>query len=219
VPPVLQIWASWRWCARRPEPGPAVGNDTTRVGPHADTPATLDRRSIKEWHMRQSRPRREAGFTFVELTFAVLILVVSAVVLVDHITVNFKTTATERDRVFAYSKAQAILAEIQAFVDRGQVNAAVDLDVLDDGIVSKNPLTIQQESGALVLPDHVVSGNYQRSGQWIWSRRITVQPFLGLNNRNVRYVTVRIYKRDDSMRSVPPSTASQRPISVRAPVV
>ncbi|MCK5942529.1 MAG: hypothetical protein KAI24_11200, partial [Planctomycetes bacterium] len=41
-----------------------------------------------------------------------------------------------------------------------------------------------------------VSGNYQRDGEWVWSRRVQVQPFLGLNNRNVRYVTVRIFKRD-----------------------
>lgn len=146
--------------------------------------------------MHDPRHDREAGFTFAEMAFAILIMVIGAVVLIEHISVNYRTTATERDRVFAYSKAQAILAEIQAFVDRGQVDAAVDLDVLDDGIVSKNPLTIQTEGGALVAADHAVSGNYQRGGQWVWCRRITVQPFLGLNNRNVRYVTVRIFKRD-----------------------
>ncbi len=149
--------------------------------------------------MRPSRCRQEAGFTFVELTFAFVILVICAVVMIDHLSVNYKTTATERDRVFAYTKAQAILAEIQGFVDRGQVNAAVDLDVLDDGVVNKSALTIQTDAfGTLVLPSHVVSGNYQRNGQWIWSRRITVQPFVGLNNRNVRYVTVRIYKKDNN---------------------
>lgn len=146
--------------------------------------------------MKKSMPKKEAGFTFAELTFAMLILVVSSAVLINHLSVNYSTTAVERDRVFAFSKAQAILSEIQAFVDGGGVDAAVDLDVLDDGIVTKNALTIQTESGALVLPDHPVSGNYQRDGQWLWSRRITVQPFLGLNNRNVRYVTVRIFKRD-----------------------
>jgi hypothetical protein len=126
-----------------------------------------------------------------------LILVIGAVVLINHISVNFQTTNTERDRVFAYSKAQAILSEIQGFVDRGQVDAAVDLDVLDDGVVNKEELTIATDSyGQLLDPDHVLSGNYQRAGEWVWSRRITVQPFVGLNNRNVRYVTVRIYKKD-----------------------
>jgi hypothetical protein len=118
-------------------------------------------------------------------------------VLINHIAVNFQTTNTERDRVWAYAKAQAILAEIQGYVDRGQVDAAVDLDVLDDGIVSRGVMSIQEDAnGALVAADHPVSGNYQRDGDWHWWRRITVQPFLGLNNRNVRYVTVRIYKKD-----------------------
>ncbi|MBX3462016.1 MAG: prepilin-type N-terminal cleavage/methylation domain-containing protein [Planctomycetes bacterium] len=147
--------------------------------------------------MHASRWRRQGGFTLVEVTFAFLILVVCATVLINHLSVNYKTTATERDRVFAYTKAQAILSEIQGFVDRGQVDAAVDLDVLDDGVVNRTALTIQtQADGSLVPPDHVLSGNFQRNGQWMWSRRITVQPFVGLNNRNVRYVTVRIFKKD-----------------------
>lgn len=141
--------------------------------------------------------RGEAGFTFAEMAFGMLILVLGAVVLINHISINFQTTNTERDRVFAYTKAQSILSEIQAFVDRGQVDAAVDLDVLDDGVVNKPALTINTDSGgALLAPGHALSGNYQRNSAWVWSRRISVQPFVGLNNRNVRYVTVRVYKRD-----------------------
>lgn len=158
----------------------------------------MPRRANQEFYMKKSMPKKEAGFTFAELTFAMLILVVSSAVLINHLSVNYSTTATERDRVFAFSKAQAILAEIQGFVDRGQIDAAVDLDVLDDGIVTKAPLTIQTDSGALVAADHPVSGNYQRDGEWLWSRRISVKPFLGLNNRNVRYVTVRVFKRDNN---------------------
>ena len=115
--------------------------------------------------MQDKELSRQAGFTFAELTFAMLILVVSATVLINHLTVNYQTTRTERDRVFAFSKAQAILAEIQSAVDRGAVEAAMDLDVLDDGVVNKFPLTIQTEGGTLVPADHVVSGNYQRDGQ------------------------------------------------------
>ncbi|MFK7741416.1 MAG: hypothetical protein AB8H80_13955 [Planctomycetota bacterium] len=144
----------------------------------------------------KSERDNQAGFTFAELTFAVLILVASATVLINHLSVNYLATNTERDRVFAYSKAQAMLSEIQSLVDAGGVEAAVDLDILDDGTTTKAPLTIQTDAGNPVLPDHVVSGNYQRGSDWVWSRRITVQPFLGLNNRNVRYVTVRVFKRD-----------------------
>lgn len=148
--------------------------------------------------MRNQRVRQEAGFTFAELAFGFLILVISAAVLINHLAINYQVTATERDRVFAYTKAQAILSEIQAYVDRGEVEAAVDLDVLDDGVVNKPTLSIQEDSaGILVPPNHVVSSNVQRSGQWLWSRRITVQPFAGVDNRNVRYVTVRVYKKDN----------------------
>lgn len=146
--------------------------------------------------MTSHRSRPQAGFTFAELAFAVLILVISAVVLLNHLSVNYQTTMSERDRVFAFSKAQAILSEIQAYVNSGSIEA-VELDTLDDGTTNKFPLSIQTDSyGALVPADHIVSGNFQRNGQWLWSRRITVQPFAGVDNRNVRYVTVRVYRRD-----------------------
>jgi prepilin-type N-terminal cleavage/methylation domain-containing protein len=148
-------------------------------------------------HPSHSHPRREAGFSLVEVVFALMILAVCAAALINHLTINYQATASERDRVFAYTKAQAILAEIQGFVDRGSIEAAVDLDILEDGIVNKPTLSITTDStGTLVDPAHVVSGNYQRNGEWLWSRRISVQPFAGLNNRNVRYVTVRIFRKD-----------------------
>ena len=34
----------------------------------------------------------------------------------------------QRDRVFAYTKAQGILAEVQSFVDRGGFGETFDLD-------------------------------------------------------------------------------------------
>ena len=82
--------------------------------------------------MQLSHVRKEDGFTFAELAFGMLILVIGAVVLINHLSINYMTTSTERDRVFAYTKAQAILSEIQGFVDRGNIDAAVDLDVLHD---------------------------------------------------------------------------------------
>jgi hypothetical protein len=163
----------------------------------------MQRRANQDRNMRKSTPDSEAGFTFAELAFALLILVIGAVVLINHISVNFSSTATERDRVFAFSKAQAILSEIQAYVDRGDIDAAIDLGVLDDGVSTEPTLTVQTQPGTgdpgigmLVAANHPISGNYQRDGAWVWSRRIQVQQFIGLNNRSVRYVTVRIFKRD-----------------------
>ncbi|MBI84236.1 MAG: hypothetical protein CMJ81_13625 [Planctomycetaceae bacterium] len=139
----------------------------------------------------------QGGFTIAELAFGLMIFAISASALINHIGINFTVTRDQKDRVFAFAKAQAILSEIQSYVDRGEISAAIELDSLDDGQVNKPVLTITKDSsGNLVLPDHPLSQNSQRNGEWIWSRRITVQPFSGLNNRNVRYVTVRIYKKD-----------------------
>jgi len=148
--------------------------------------------------MRPGPSRRQAGFTFAELAFGLLVLVIGSAVLINHLTINYQATTSERDRVFAFSKAQAILAEVQNYVDRGSIET-VDLDVLDDGVTNRPSLTIEtDEDGSLLRPEHVRSGNIERGGAWLWSRRITVQPFAGVDNRNVRYVTVRIYKRDDN---------------------
>jgi hypothetical protein len=139
--------------------------------------------------------KKQSGFTFAELAFGLLIFVIAAAVMINHLSINYSTTRNQKDVIFAYSKAQGILSEIQAFVDRGEVAAAIDLDALDDGVINKPQLTITTQAGVPVPPDHPISNNFQRDGQWVWSRRITVQPFAGLNNRNVRYVTVQVYRR------------------------
>jgi hypothetical protein len=144
-------------------------------------------------HLRAENP--QAGFTFAELAFALLMFVIGAIVLINHLMVNYSSTRLQQDRVFAFSKAQAMLAEIQSFVDRGEAAAAIDLDAFDDGVTTRPTLSITTDGGTLVPPDHSISGNMRRGGVWQWSRRITVQPFAGLTNRNMRYVTVRIFKR------------------------
>ncbi|MGA0867605.1 MAG: type II secretion system protein [Planctomycetota bacterium] len=149
---------------------------------------------------RPDRPSQR-GFTLIELMMGTVVFVVAALVLGNHITSNYATTAMQRDKVFAFSRAQAILAEIHSMVDRGSVEDAIDLDVLDDGVTTRPALTIAEDAnGNLVLPDHPLSGNFARDGEWQWSRRISVRPFQGLSNRSVRYVTVRILKRDGAGR-------------------
>ncbi len=138
------------------------------------------------------------GFTLPELMLGMMIMATVAAVMVSHLTINLQSTVSERDRLFAYGKAQAILAEIQNHVDNGDTpDGEAGVDALDDGIVNKDTLSIaRDEDGQLVLPDHVLSGNWRRNEDWVWSRRISVQPFPGLDNRNVRYVTVRVFQRD-----------------------
>ncbi|MHC5063375.1 MAG: type IV pilus modification PilV family protein [Planctomycetota bacterium] len=108
----------------------------------------------------------QAGFSLAELLMGVLVFVTAAMVLGNHVTINYSSTQQQRDKVFAFTKAQALLSEIHTFVDSGNVE------------------------------DHPLSGNLSRNSQWQWSRRITVRPFASINNRTVRYVTARIFKRD-----------------------
>ena len=145
-------------------------------------------------HHSMSGLNREQGFTFIELAFAVVILAVLSFAMIQHLTGVYRRNSTQKEKVFAFSKATAILAELQTYVNASEDKAADSLDALDDG-TSYNPiLSIAKKSGVPILPDHPLSGNFQRNGAWVWARRITVKPFAGLNNRNVRYVTVRIYK-------------------------
>ena len=150
------------------------------------------------YHERSTQRPQQGGFTFVELAMGMVVLVIGAIVLINHLSASYSTTHHQKDRVFAFNKAQAILSEIQSYVDRGVISAAIELDALDDGVTNKPTLTITEQNGNLVLPSHPLSENYQRTNGWVWSRRITVQPFQGLNNRDVRYVTVRIYKKSQS---------------------
>jgi type II secretory pathway pseudopilin PulG len=138
----------------------------------------------------------QAGFTIVELLAGLLIFVLITIVLLSHVSVNYSASRAQKDKVFAFTKAQAILAEVQSFVDRGEIDAAVDLDMLDDGPTLNPVLSIATQAGVPIAADSPLSGNHRRSGAWEWSRRIIVKPFTGLNNRNVRYVTVTIYRKD-----------------------
>jgi hypothetical protein len=139
---------------------------------------------------------RTAGFSLVEFLIGLVILVVSSAALLNHLAINYQTTASERDRVFAFGRAQAILAEIQSFVDRSGIDAAA-VDMFDDGVASRPQLTVQTGADGQLLPaDHPLSRNLMANGQWVWSRRVSVQPMPGTGGRNLRYVTVRVLRRD-----------------------
>ena len=144
-----------------------------------------------------TRQERQRGLSLPEVLLGLMIMATVAVVMVSHLTMNLRSTVTERDRVFAFGKAQSILAEIQNSVDRTEDTDSVGIDALDDGSTSKATLSIAtDDTGTLVDPDDPLSGNWQRGGEWVWARQISVQPLPGIDNRNVRYVTVRVLARD-----------------------
>ena len=53
--------------------------------------------------MTQERHSQQAGFSFLELMIAMVIMVVGAAVLINHLAVNYLATRNVRDRVFAYT--------------------------------------------------------------------------------------------------------------------
>ncbi len=142
-------------------------------------------------HRNHVHPR---GFSLVEITFALVILVTVAMTLAGHMTTVYRQNGNHKDKAFAYGRAAALLAEMKAWVDRTEGASANSLDSFDDGVVWNPVLSIAEKGGAPIEPDHPLSGNLKRDGRWLWARRITVKPFPGLNNRNVRYVTIRIGK-------------------------
>ena len=139
----------------------------------------------------------EKGITLLEVIFSIAIFSLVAVAAADHIGLSWSFTSMNRDRIFAYRKAQSILAELQTFVDRGEAEVAADLDRFDDGTGLNNTLTITEVQGQLVEPDHPASLNSTtKGGEFRWGRQISVRPFPGQQSRDVRFVTVRVFRRN-----------------------
>jgi hypothetical protein len=140
----------------------------------------------------------EHGSSYVELLVAASILATACLVLVGHLASSWNRTTFNRERIFAYEKATSILAEMQAFVDRGEAASASDLDTFDDGVTTNDVLTIARLDGKELPPDHELSGNAHDDGIWKWTRQISVRPFGDTKTRDVRLVTVRMFRRDSS---------------------
>ena len=137
---------------------------------------------------------RSSGFSLVELMVALVIFTVISITLLHHLTISYSSTRDQRHRVFAYTKAQAILAELHALIDSSNSTATIDLDQYDDGAAQNPVLSIATENGNPIAADHPVSDNTLTATGWEWYRRITVRPFSSTNNRGVRYVTVKIFQ-------------------------
>ncbi|MCA8943163.1 MAG: hypothetical protein KDB80_11440, partial [Planctomycetes bacterium] len=135
--------------------------------------------------------------TLLELTIAVVVIVITASSMIGHLAVTFRGANAERDRVFAYNAAQSILSEIHAFA-ADSLDEPQDIDAFDDGANMWPNLTVVEASdGALLAPDHPASRNVMRDGHWVWTRQVSVAPVPEVQNNSLRYVTVRIYKRKD----------------------
>ncbi len=150
--------------------------------------------------MRQNRatsPTGQRGFTLIEVLIAGILIALTAMVGVAYVTRGSQQADWTTDKVFARQKALSILDELRAYVEGSESEVAADLDAFDDGLGVHNTLTITpdpNDPGAFVHAAHQISGNTRDRGLWRWSRRITVKRFPGVVTRDLRIVTVRMFR-------------------------
>lgn len=148
--------------------------------------------------MLKSRHRDQAGFAMSELMLALIIMVIATTVLIGHLALTYRSSRSLRDRVFGFMVAKSILSEVHAFATVGEGEGTNDIDSFDDGVTPNPILTTATDSlGNKLAPTHELSGNYQQQGDWVWSRLISVRPLPGMDNRKLRYVSVRVMKREN----------------------
>ena len=141
--------------------------------------------------------RPERGFSLIEILLSAVLILIAALAAVAHVTRTVQFTDWSQDKVYARQKAVSILAELRAYVEGGEGEVAADLDGFDDGLDVHPTLTIApdpNDPGAYVEPDHPLSDNVRDVGEWRWYRRITVRRFPGVNTRDLRICTVRVYR-------------------------
>lgn len=143
------------------------------------------------------RTPRERGITLIEVLIAVVLVAIASMAGVAYVTRSTQHADWVRDKVWARQKALSILAELRAYVQGGQGEVASDLDGFDDGLAFQASLTITPDPldpGAFVQPEHPVSGNTAERGEWRWYRQISVRPFPGVDTRDLRICTARMYR-------------------------
>lgn len=142
-------------------------------------------------------PRIRRGFSLIELLIGCSVVAIIAMAGVAYVGRASQHADVAKDRLFARQKALSILSEMRAYVEGGKGEVAADLDGFDDGLWQDPTLSIApdpKDPGAFIQPDHPLSGNLMDQDEWRWFRRITVRRFPGVNTRDVRIVTVRVFR-------------------------
>ena len=137
------------------------------------------------------RMKKEKGITLAETLVAMAIFSFIMLSTAVYISTAFTTSQDTEDRAFATEKALQIINELRAYAQRGEEGTQV-LDSFDDGVQTNPILTIKE---GVTDPADRQSGNVDLGGYWKFRRRITVRRIPNApNNKDIRYVTVRIYR-------------------------
>jgi hypothetical protein len=116
-------------------------------------------------------------------------------VMLSQITISFREASISEHRAFAYRKAMGLLAEIQNGVERGEIPDAVSLDRMADVTPNFTLTAVADQGGNPLAPDHPMSGNLRRDGQWLWSRRVEVD--IPPKQAALRYVRIAVSRLRD----------------------
>jgi type II secretory pathway pseudopilin PulG len=138
--------------------------------------------------------RHEKGMTLVEVLVGIGILAVLIFASVSLTTSALTTTRANLDRQFATEKAISMLEELKSVAQNTSGGNIVVLDQYDDGVLTKDELTIQ--TGA--LPADPISGNMQGPLGWLYQRRVSIIRIGGQSNAGVRLVRVAVFRNDKS---------------------
>ena len=148
--------------------------------------------------MTNLRKQNECGLSLIDVMIGLMLSAIVALIAASYAASATQHARRNSDHVFAFAKAQAILEELRAVAESGETTDASELDRFDDGSSHEFSLTLETKPAStdLVDPDAPASGNHTEGNRWRYARRITVKPFVGLDTRDLRIVTVRIFLYD-----------------------
>ncbi|MGE3172428.1 MAG: hypothetical protein AB7O97_07350 [Planctomycetota bacterium] len=137
----------------------------------------------------------EGGWSIFETMIAIGIIATGLMVMVQQLSISFRESNANENRAFAYQKAAALLGEIHNSIALGRITTSDDLYTLVDA--DRNPvLTTRVDGEGLAFePQHPMSGNVRRRGDWMWGRTVTATPH---ESPGLYYCRVVIERRDDS---------------------
>lgn len=140
--------------------------------------------------MRRSAPL--AGMTLIEVLIASAIFASAVAIFLTYQGNVLDQVDRIEEREIAISRAVSIIEELEAYVEGGGESHASLLDDFDDGTAVNPVLSTLPEVHA---PDDPISGNQRLAGGlWKFNRRVTVSKLPGIDSRDVRQVSVTVFR-------------------------
>ena len=165
---------------------------------------------------RKRGPLNESGLSLVEMLIAASILAIMAASLASVQRLMSKQSVADRERVYASQKALLMMDELRAVVAVGEQQGIVVLDDYDQGNVLADPtgansVSIKATAFSPVLTTNkAVTDAANQTGlnrsmgtlaggaqDWRYLRNIYIRTPQGETDKNVRLVTVRVFRASD----------------------